>query len=158
MPSEKIPQEFTYQSKLSDVFFHWVLGIVLIWLAGEDLRAGTSWHWGLHLFFDVPYHLLLLAWGCVMLNATADVEILDGQFRFRRLLLRGKSVPLKSITRVRRIWLPPAVYVRLDYAGARYRLIFSPDGMRFFGPPISPVLHFIQEVCKKNTEKSAPQT
>jgi hypothetical protein len=93
-----------------------------------------------------------------MLNATADVEILDGQFRFRRLLLRGKSVPLNSITRVRRIWLPPAVYVRLDYAGARYRLIFSSDGMRFFGPPISPVLHFIQEVCKKNTEKSAPQT
>jgi len=153
--AERGPRGFTYQSTLGGIFYLWCCAMLLLWLADKDLWAlDISGHLGSSLVFGL-FYLLLSVLGGAMLFGSSDVQILDGEVRFRRLLLGSKSVPLNSITRARRVWLPPCVYVRADYAGNRYRFIFAPVE-RLGRIPL--VLYFLQEVCKANAEKSEPNT
>ena len=154
MPIERGIQDFKYQSTLGDIAFLWFVGIMTAFLAAEGLRgSGVLGHARGFVFVNLAYSLLLSGLGSFILYGASDVQILDGQFRFRRLF-SSKSVPLTSITRVRRLWLPPAVFVRVDYGGNRYRLIFSPWERRpgFSAPP---VVRFLQDVCKSNAERVA---
>jgi hypothetical protein len=140
-------EEFTYQSPLSGVFLLWWCGWALCLFAGYQLQASlASGLSGVHLIADLVY-LLLNAYGATLFFGAADVEIFDGQIRFRRVFRGSKLVPLKSIARVRRFWMPRTVCVRVDYAGNHYRFIFAASE-RFGRTP--PVLLFLQEICKRN--------
>jgi hypothetical protein len=152
MVTETARRGFTYESPLSGIVFLWACGILLMSFAAEDLRP--SGHWGSHLFLALAFLVVWMS-GCGILTGASDVHIRDGEFRFRRVFLASKSVPLSSITRVRRTWFPPSIYVRVDYAGNRYRLIFA-AAARFGRVP--PVLQFLKEVCNQNAEQCSSQT
>jgi hypothetical protein len=148
MAIENSPQDFKYQSTLGGLLYLWCCAMMLLFWPIGDLRVSPiSGHWGSFLLLDLPYRLFLLGSGCLILNGASDVQILDDEFRFRRLF-NSNSVPLKSITRVRRVWLPPSLYVRIEYAGKCYRLIFFPGEFRL-GPSIPPVVRFLREVCRE---------
>lgn len=149
MAMDKSLQDFQYQSSLGGLFYLWCCALTLLFWPFGDLRTPiVSEHWGSFLLLDLPYRLIRLALGCMILNGASDVQIANGEFRFRRLL-NSKSVPLKSIDRVRRLWLPGTLYVRVDHGGKRYRLIFCPGEFRL-GPSIPPVVQFLREACKRN--------
>jgi hypothetical protein len=155
MATETARRGFTYESPLSGVVFLWACGILLLSFAAEDIRpSAMPGHWGSHLFLAFAFLVVWMS-GSVILSGASDVHIRDGELRFRRVFLASRSVPLSSITRVRGVWFPPSVYVRVDYAGNRYRLIFV-AAARFGRVP--PVLQFLQEVCKQNAEPSGFHT
>ena len=119
-------RDFRYESKLIGLLCLWGFGAAAIWVGSQGFGRSQL---GYYLLLAIPYRLLWWAYGFAILNAASDVQILAGQFHFRRLCLEGDSVPLTLITRVRGLWLPPSVYVRVDHAGKRYRLIF-PGGLQ----------------------------
>jgi hypothetical protein len=155
MATETARRGFKYESPLGGIVFLWACGILLMSFAAEDLRpSAMPGHWGSHLFLALAFLVVWMS-GCAILAGASDVHIRDGELRFRRVFLASRSVPLTSITQVRRIWFSPSVYARVDYVGNRYQLIFV-AAARFGRVP--PVLQFLREVCNQNAEQSGSQT
>jgi hypothetical protein len=101
---------------------------------------------GKNLVAPIACEVSLWIIGCVILLGACDIKIVDGQLSFRRFFM-WRSVPLESITRVQAL-RAPAAYIRADYGGKRYRLIFYPGDYLEAYPP--PVIVFLEEVCRRN--------
>ena len=153
---EELLQSFQFKSKLSGVLVSKAPGLVAIWLSIDFLRgwANGPWDWGRVGYFILflPFHLFLWIWAARVLLQEYEIEILNGQFSFRRFL-EWRSVPLGSITMVReRILWPPGVHVRIDYSGKCQWVVFNPEDNKL-GPSPPLVVQFLREVCKRNAEK-----
>lgn len=152
MGTEKTDRDFEFHSPLSGILFLWLLGIGPVLYAIDFIPAwgvkGGNW-----VPPDLAYRLFLLVWGGMVLNSVSDVEIRDGQLRFRKYLY-SKSVPLQSVTRVRLVF--GILYLRVDDAGKRYRMIFYSES---FWPGVSPppVIGFLRDVCRRNVAVSAQE-
>jgi len=96
----------------------------------------------------LPIGLSLCASGALVVARTCDVEIADGQFRFRRLL-SWESVPLSAIAKVRVLL---AVWVRLDYGTHALWICFSPENYKAVLHPL-PIVGFLRQLCAANRAK-----
>ena len=148
MPSEIAYKDFEFKSLLLASILMRGLGLMIILVATYYFIP--SWHRPSSMIL-LPFGLLIAAVGCRLLVYGCDFEILNGQFLFRRFFV-WKSVPLESITMVRQGWIP-GIYVRVDYAGKRYRLIAFPEDFTVHIHPL-PVIKFLQDVCMKNAASS----
>jgi hypothetical protein len=104
-----------------------------------------------YMILSLPFGLVFLAVGALFVLNSSQIEIPDGQLRFRRFVA-WKSVPLDSIVTI--IRLPGGIYLRLNHAGETYRLIFTSEDFKMHWRG-SPVIGFLQEACKRNEEKRA---
>jgi hypothetical protein len=102
-----------------------------------------------YLLLGLPFGLFLLALGALYVFNSCQIEIYDGQLRFRRFSA-WQSVPLDSIATI--IVLPAGIYLRAKHAGKCYRLVFSGEDLRVYWGR-TPVIGFLQEVCKRNKER-----
>jgi hypothetical protein len=84
----------------------------------------------------------------IFLLGACQIQILNGQFRFRHFLA-WKSVPLESISKVKRRWF--GVDVSVDHEGKHYRFFFDPEDYKV-DPSPPPVIQFLQEACGRNRE------
>jgi hypothetical protein len=153
MPIQNAPEGFRFKTSLLGTIFGRFFGFMLIWLSMDFLRGWLSPSWVNlpWLIITLAFGLLLLSWGSALLIGACDIEIADGQFRFRRLWV-WKSVPLSAVSRAR-LWFP-GVYVRLDYDGERHRLIFFPEDFKVRWYPL-PTVRLLREVRRRNAEESA---
>lgn len=147
---EKRQQDFRFYSKLRGKIVFWICGIATMPLSYGLLLLirRTPELTGRPLVAALSVEVSLWILCCVILFSACDIQILDGQLRFRHLFV-WRSVPLESITRVQTL-RAPAVYVRADYGGKHYRLIFYPGDFLESSPP--PVIVFLEEVCRRNEE------
>ena len=143
---EKAQQKYEFDSPIGGSILLWSLGIMPMLWAVEGFPS-----WGTivgnptaFLCRDLPFRAFLWGIGLMLVRSVAEVQICDGRFSFRHFR-NWRSVPLHSVTKVRRIL--PAIYVRIDYAGKRYRLIFA-DVRLSLSPP--PVLKFLHETCAEH--------
>jgi hypothetical protein len=152
MAIEEAPQEFTFKSSALATVITRCFGLLVMWVSVDFLGAwlNPSWDRLPYMLLLFPFGFLLLAAGGLLLLGTCDIEILDGQFRFRRLFI-WNSLPLTSITRMRLV-LGTGI-VRLDYAGKCYRVIFNPEDFRVRAHP-SPVINFLREACNQNAGRT----
>ena len=146
--SEKTRQNFEFDSPTGGSILLWLLGIMPMLWAVEGFPS-----WGtirgnptVFLFLDLPFRAFLWGLGLILVKGVAEIRIRDRTFSFRHFR-NWKSVPLESVTNVRQIL--PAIYVRIDDACKRYRLIFA-DVRLSFAPP--PVLKFLRETCTEHRE------
>ncbi len=156
MPIQNAPQDFRFKTSLLATTLGRFLGLMLIWGSSDFFRGwfNASRAKLPYLIILLPFDLCLLAAGSALLIGLCDVEIAEGQFRFRRLFV-WKSAPLSAVSRVR--LSPAGVYVRLDYAGERYRVTFIPEDFKVRWYPL-PIVRFLREVCKRNAEESGPNS
>lgn len=155
MSFEKTSYDLEFRSTLGGKILLWLCGIAPILLSTLLFVAFLvpPQVTGRNLVSVVVFELILWVLGCAILFSACEVQIVDGQLRFRRVFV-WRSVPLDSITRVEAL-RAPGVYVRVDYWGKRYRLIFYPGGYeRSYRPP---VVEFLEEVWRRNTERREAQ-
>ena len=148
--STETARDFRFKSSLLGTTLARCFGLAVIWVSADFLRGwlNPSWRNLPYMLIWAPFGLLLLASGVGLLVGTCDIEIFDGQLRFRGLFDR-KSVPLDSLTRVH--VLLGVVYLRLDHGGKCSRIIFSPEDYKVRPHPL-PVVAFLREVYRKNAE------
>jgi hypothetical protein len=144
MSTDKTYRDFKFKSSLVATNLTRCLGLALIF-GSIDFFEGwlnPSWDRLPFMILLLPFGLSIWAVGGMFLLSTCDTEILDGQFRFRRFFV-WKSVPLESITKIRLLWAP-GIYLRIDHAGRRFRLIFNPEDFKARPSPL-PVIKFLRE-------------
>jgi hypothetical protein len=152
MPTETDYKDFKFKSSLEAAFIMKGLGLMIAWVSFDfrDLWwLHPSWDQFLHFIGGLPIGLPLLALGAILMLNSCQIEVADGQFRFRRLIA-WHSVPLESVTSVRRTFV--GTYIRIDHAGKRHRLFFHPKGENRHWLARSPVVSFLQDVCRRNKE------
>jgi hypothetical protein len=128
-------------------------GLMLI-LTSLDFLGGwlhLSWSKLPYLLLFLPLGLSLSAVGGMLLLCTAQIQILNGELRFRRFLT-WEAVPLNAIREVRSRGL---IYIRVSYGRKRWRLLANPEDFkpRLYRLPID---KFLREVCSRNTTESEP--
>ena len=157
MSTERTYQDFKFKSSLVATILTRGFGLAVIWVSIDFLKGwlNPSWDRLPYMILLFPFGLFLWAVGGMLLLSTCDIEILNGQFRFRRLFV-WKSVPLDSVTRMRLLWAP-GIYLKVDYAGKCHRLIFNPEDLKLRPHPL-PVIKFLREVCRRNAENSESRT
>ena len=153
MPTETTYESFKYKSMWEGSLVLKTFGLMLIWSSRDYLG------WWLHPSFKLLPHLIVgsvfglvfVAAGAMLVLNSCQIEILDGQLRFCRFFA-WQSVPLDSVTSTRVLLV--ITYLRIDHAGQRHRLFFTPASYEFHwtGPPVN---RFLREVCKKNAERRA---
>lgn len=150
MTTDTTYENFKYKSTWRGALLLKAFGLMMIWSSRNDFS------WWLHPSFEVLLHLivgsvfglLLLAGGAMLAINSCQMEILDGQLRFRRFSA-WQSVPLDSVTSMRLLLV--LVYLRIDHIDRRHRLFFAPSSYKFYWSG-HPVVRFLQEVCKRNAE------
>jgi hypothetical protein len=149
-------QNFKFKSSLVAAIITKCFGLALMWVSIDLFLGGwisLSWHKLPYLVLLLPFGLFFLGAGAAFLLNTYQIEILDGQLRFRRFFT-WESAPLDSITSFRQ--LPaPGLYMRVDHDGKRYRMLFSPEDYKMQPYPL-PIIGFLREVCQSN-EQSQPR-
>ena len=155
MPTQNTPLDFRFRTSPLATTLARGMGFMLVWFSFDFLRGWLSPSWAKlpYLIMGLPFGLFLLSYGAALLIGMCDVNIVDGQFRFRRLLA-WKSVPLCAVSKVR-LW-PPGVYVRLNYSRERHALMFFPEDFKFQWYQRVTAVGFLREACKRNAEKSKP--
>jgi hypothetical protein len=128
-------------------------GLAMIFISYEILHGWLhpSLDRLLYLIVGLPFGLLFLALGALYVFNSCQIEISDGQLRFRRFSA-WHSVPLNSIASI--IVLPAGIYLRANHAGECYRFIFSGEDFKVYWGR-SPVVGFLRDVCRRNNEKAA---
>jgi hypothetical protein len=146
---ERISQDFNFKSGAGGKILLWLCGIapILLSVGVLFLILSPPRLTGEYLLSAVLFELILWVLGFAILSSACEIEILDRRLRFRRLVT-WRSVPLKSVTRVR-ILQAPGIYVRVDYRGKHYRLLFYPGQYEESHAPH--VIEFLEEVCDMNT-------
>jgi hypothetical protein len=153
MATETPYESFKYKSTGRGEVLLKVVGLMIIWSSRDDFSwwLHPSFELLPHLFVGSVFGLLFVAAGAMLLLNSCQIEILEGQLRFRRFFA-WQSVPLGSVTSMRLLWV--LVYLRIDYGGRRRRLIFAPASYKFRWTG-HPVKRFLREVCKRNAESRA---
>lgn len=147
-------KDFRFKSSLGAAFVVMKgLGLMIAWVSFGflDVRwLHPTFEEFLRFISGLPIGLPLLALGVMLVLNSCQIEVGDGQFRFRRFIA-WESVPLDSITSVRRTFV--GTYIKADHAGKCHRLFFSPKGEDTNWLARSPVVVFLQEVCRRNKER-----
>ena len=157
MAIEKATQDFRFESTVDATILPKLFGLMLIWVSFEFLGGWLhpSWERLPYLIILLPFGLFFWAVAGMVIYGYCYVQIVDGRLRFRRFLA-WTSVPLESITKVE-LYAPIGMSVWVNYAGKRHWIVFRPDNLQILvqlrrSPP--PVIQFLQEVCRRNAERS----
>ncbi len=157
MSIETTYKEFRFKSSWIATVVNKSFGLGLIWISFDSFLRGwlqPSLERLPYMILLLPFGLFLLAVGAMFVLNSCQIEILDGQLRFRRFVT-WQSVPLDSITSMRLLWAPGS-YLKVIHAGKCHRLIFSPEDYKMYWRR-SPVIQILQETCKRNAERSSSQ-
>jgi hypothetical protein len=152
MPIETTYRDFKFRSSmLVTILVTRNGGLAMIFISYQILRGW--FHPPLsrlpYLILGLPFGLLFLALGALYVFNACQIEIRDGQLRFRRFSA-WQSVPLDSIASI--IVLPAGIYLRANHASGCHRLIFSGEDLKVYWGR-APVIGFLQEVCKRNAAR-----
>jgi hypothetical protein len=153
MPTETDYKDFKFKSSLEGMAVLKAIGVTLAWISFDftDLWwLHPTWGQFLRFIAGLPIGLPLLALGAVLVLNSCQIEVADGQFRFRRFIA-WESVPLESVSSVRRTFV--GTYIKIDHAGKRNRLFCHPKGEDMPRLARSPVVGFLQEVCRRNKDR-----
>jgi hypothetical protein len=157
MPIEADYKDFKFKSSLGATLIVMKgFGLMIAWISFDFLDLWwlhPTWDQFLRFISGLPIGLPLLVLGAVLVLNSCQIEVVDGQFRFRRFIA-WESVPLESVTSVRRTFV--GTYIKIDHGGKCYRLFFHPKGEDMHWLARSPVVGFLQELCKKNKERRSP--
>lgn len=151
----KTPEDFRFESTLLATLLPKCFGLMLIWVSIGGLKVWLhpSWDRLPYMVLLIPFHVFLWLAGGTFLLGTCYIQIVDGQLRIRRFFV-WESVPLASIASMRAYRY--GIYLRLDHAGKRYRVIFAADNLRL-GPSPPPVIQFLRELYSKNAGEREPR-
>lgn len=151
-------QDFRFESTLLATLLPKCMGLMLIWISIDGLKVWLhpSRDRLPYMLLLIPIHALLWAAGGALLYGICYIQIVEGQFRFRRFFV-WTSVPLESITGMRLLRVVGIISLKVDYGGKRHWLIFYPDNLQLQvqlrrSPP--PVIQFLEEVYKRNVANS----
>ena len=150
--TEKNFREFTFKSSINAAIMPWGGAFALI-LVSVDFVGGwihLSWERLPYMILVSPIPLLLWATAAKLLLGSRQIQIADGQLRFRRLV-RWTSVPLKSISGMQTRWF--GIVLTVEYQGKHYWFFFNPEDHKV-GPSPPLVIQFLGEVCRRNAEKA----
>ena len=149
---DKTRQDITFKSSFLVSILIRCFGLMLISLSLDLLKGWLhpSWDRLPYMLLVLPVGLFLWVVAGTLLLYAAQVQILDGQLRFRRILA-WEAVPLSSITNARP-W-GPVIYLRASYGGKRLRLFFNPEDFKVRLHDL-PIIEYLQEVCKRNVANS----
>ena len=148
--TEKSLHEFQFTSTLGGILMAKSWGVALIYISADFVEGWLhpSWSRLPYLILLLPFPLFLWAAAGMFLVASCQIQILQGQFGFRRLFT-WRAVPLTSISRVKLRWF--GIDVTVDHEGKRHRLFFNSEDHTIGSSP-PPVVQFLREVCKQNQE------
>lgn len=145
-------REFEFTSTITGVLLLKGWGLVLILMSGDFVEGWLhpSWSKLPYLILLSPIPLFLWAAASIFLLGACQIQIRQGQLRFRRLFA-WRSFPIESITRVKPRWF--GIDVTADYEGKRHRFFFNPEDFRI-GPSPPRVVQFLEEACRRNAGTS----
>jgi hypothetical protein len=154
MPTETDYKDFKFRSSLEGMVFTKILGLTFVLISSDFWNPSWWVHptWDQFLRFIVGFTmgLPMLALGAMLALNGCQIEVADWQFRFRRFIT-WEAVPLESVSSVKRTFV--GTYIKIDHAGKRHRLFCHPKGEDMPRLARSPVVGFLQKVCRRNKER-----